>query len=86
MEMTAVDTNVIVRFLTRDDEGQFRKASALFASEVIYIPDSVWLETEWVLRHAYGYPASSINQAFRGLMGLPQVRVDDPTRLSLAVE
>ena len=84
--MTAVDTNVLVRFLTRDDPDQFRRAVALFNSETIHVPDTVWLETEWVLRFAYGYEPSAVITAFRGLLGLPQVRVTDATRLLLSIE
>ena len=84
--MTAVDTNVLVRFLTRDNAGQFRQAVALFNRETIHVPDTVWLETEWVLRFAYGYEPSSVTAAFRSLLGLPQVRVTDAARLLLAIE
>ncbi|MCP5410517.1 MAG: PIN domain-containing protein, partial [Chromatiaceae bacterium] len=51
--MIGVDTNVLVRLLTRDDEAQFRKALKLFQQEEIFIPKTVFLETEWVLRYAY---------------------------------
>ncbi len=84
--MTAVDTNVVIRFLTRDDANQFQQAVALFNRETIHIPDTVWLESEWVLRFAYGYDPSAVTQAFRGLLGLPQVRVTDADRLILAIE
>ena len=84
--MTAVDTNVVVRFLTRDDANQFQQAVALFDRETIHIPDTVWLETEWVLRYAYGYDASAVVTAFHGLLGLPQVRVTDAALLMRAIE
>jgi predicted nucleic acid-binding protein len=84
--MTAIDTNVAVRFLTRDDEDQFQKALALFNRDTVHIPDTVWLETEWVLRFAYGYDPAAVTKAFRELLGLSQVRVADTTRLLLAVE
>ena len=84
--MTAVDTNVIVRFLTRDDAAQFRRASALFSRDDIYIPDSVWLETEWVLRYAYGLDPTEVGHAFRNLMGLSQVLVSDRLRLIRAID
>jgi predicted nucleic-acid-binding protein len=35
--MLAVDTNVIVRYLTHDDAEQFAKASALIRSEDVYV-------------------------------------------------
>jgi predicted nucleic acid-binding protein len=84
--MTAVDTNVLVRFLTRDDAEQFQRAVALFERDTIHVPDTVWLETAWVLRFAYGYAPEAITKAFRSLLGLPQVRVTDPARLLLALE
>lgn len=83
--MIAVDTNVLVRFLTRDDEDQFQLALALIERENIHVPDTVWLETEWVLRFAYGYKPDAVVTAFRGLLGLPQVRVTDATRLLDAI-
>jgi predicted nucleic-acid-binding protein len=45
-KMIAIDTNVIVRFLTRDDEKQYQKSYRIFAdSKQIFIPISVILET-----------------------------------------
>ena len=53
--MLGVDTNVLVRFLVRDDEAQFEKAHKLIKREVaagrrVFIGQLVLLETEWVLR------------------------------------
>lgn len=84
--MTSVDTNIVVRFLTGDDHDRFRKAITLFNNETIFIPDTVWLETEWVLRFAYEFSPSAITQALRRLLGLPQVRVASASRLLLAVD
>lgn len=51
--MIAVDTNIVIRFLTRDDEQQYQQAYALFQHYQISIANTVFLETEWVLRYAY---------------------------------
>jgi predicted nucleic-acid-binding protein len=56
--MLAVDTNVMVRYLTGDDAEQFAKASALIRDEDIYVGTTVLLETEWVLRRGIGSAAS----------------------------
>ena len=48
--MLAVDTNIVVRYLTADHPEQFAKASALIRGEDIYVCTTVLLETEWVLR------------------------------------
>jgi predicted nucleic-acid-binding protein len=47
--MVAVDTNIIVRLLTQDDEAQYQKSLEIFQTQTIFIPDTVILETEWVL-------------------------------------
>jgi predicted nucleic-acid-binding protein len=84
--MTGADTNVLVRFLTRDDEDQFQKALAFVKREPVFVPDTVWLETEWVLRYAYGFDRAAIAKAFRDLLGLSQIHVEEPNRLLLAIE
>lgn len=84
--MIAVDTNIIVRLLTHDDEQQFRLAHAVFEMEAIFIPDTVLLETEWVLRFAYEFEAAEIQSAFIKLLGLPNIRVANPDLLAKAIE
>ncbi len=84
--MIAVDTNIIVRLLTHDDEQQFRLAHAVFEMEAVFIPDTALLETEWVLRFAYEFEAAEIQSAFVKLLGLPNVRVANPDLLAKAIE
>ena len=75
--MIAIDTNVIVRFLTRDDEQQYQKAYSLFThSTEIFISTTVILETEWVLRFSYGFSADSIIHALSGVVRLNNVSVE----------
>lgn len=80
--MVALDTKVRVRFLVRDDEVQFNSAHALFRDHDVLIPDSVLLEAEWVLRFAYEYPPESVCAAFRRVLGLKNVSVEDPARMA----
>jgi predicted nucleic-acid-binding protein len=75
--VVAVDTNVLVRLLTRDDERQFQASYSLLEREQIYIPDSVVLELEWVLRYAYGFSAANVCSALRKLLGLRNVHVSN---------
>ena len=83
--MIAVDTNIIIRLLTKDEPTQYEKSKQLFGSEEIFIPDTVLLESEWVLRHAYRFPPDQISAALRGLCGLPNVTLVDPERIALAL-
>lgn len=83
--MTALDTNVVVRFLVNDDAQQAQRARALIAAGNVHIPPTVLLETEWVLRSAYGFSASDILIFFRALLGLPGVSVGAPVQVASAL-
>ena len=80
--MIAVDTNIIVRLMTQDDAEQYQKAHHLFASNEIFIADSVILECEWVLRFAYHFDSVQINTAITKLFGLPNVHLNHPALLA----
>lgn len=73
--MVAVDTNIVVRLLTLDDESQFQKSWKIFQENDVFIPDTVILETEWVLRFAYKFKPDEICSALRKLFGLPNVHL-----------
>ena len=50
----AIDTNVLVRFLTEDDEAQAAAAARIMESaSVVWVSTIVLTETTWVLRRAY---------------------------------
>ena len=83
--MIAVDANLLVRILTNDDPNQARRAVKILKSDDIYIPKTVLLETEWVLRHAYEVGRSAIAVGFQKLLGLPNVSVEDPDSIYQAI-
>jgi predicted nucleic-acid-binding protein len=82
----AVDTDIVVRLLTGDDAAQLEHVRRLFEVEIILLPKTVVLETEWVLRCLYGLPPSDIVRALLGLVALPQVRCEDATAVSAALD
>ena len=84
--MIGVDTNILVRFFVRDDEPQFRKSLSILKEESVFIPDTVLLETEWVLRYTYGFSPKEIHQAFTDLPGLPKIHVTNPDLVLLSIE
>lgn len=84
--MVAVDTNIIVRFLVKDDLAQFQRAEKLLQEHDIYIPDTVLLETEWVLRFAYGLTPAAIQQGFLLLLGMENVHVRDAFAVKQALD
>ena len=83
--MTGIDTNIIIRFLTGDHPEQSAKAKSVFKNGGLFIPDTVLLESEWVLRHAYGFSPSAIHEAFTKLCGLPNVALTNPHRVMTAL-
>ena len=84
--MIAVDTNVVVRLLTGDDLVQLERARNLFTTETVFLPKTVVLETEWVLRRLYGLPAKDIALALSTLVALPQVRLEDAAAVIEALD
>lgn len=84
--MIAIDTNIIVRLLTKDDPKQYASSRKLFNNSEIYIPDTVILETEWVLRFAYDFEPSEICSAFRKLFGLPNVKLSNQFIIAQAID
>ncbi|MDP2786423.1 MAG: type II toxin-antitoxin system VapC family toxin [Sulfurimicrobium sp.] len=83
--MLAVDTNLLVRIVANDDPEQVRRATALFETELIFVPKTVLLETEWVLRYAYKLDSGVIAHALRAIAGLPNVTLENPAELALAL-
>ena len=83
--MIAIDTNIIVRLLVNDDAAQFQRAYKLFNKHDIFIADTVILETEWVLRFAYNFQPPQIADALTGLFGLPNVHINHPSLVALAI-
>lgn len=77
MEMIAADTNVVIRFLVDDHPVEGRRARQVFEDHRVLIPESVLLESEWVLRAVYGFPSGEISRAFRALLAMPSVTVDE---------
>ncbi|MCE2969429.1 MAG: type II toxin-antitoxin system VapC family toxin [Burkholderiales bacterium] len=84
--MIAVDTNVVVRLLVADDAAQARRATALFERGPVFIPVTVLLETEWVLRGAYALERTQINRLLHLLLGLPGVEMAEPEAVMRALE
>ena len=72
--MIAVDTNVVIRLLTGDDQDQATRARELFETETIWLPKTVILEAEWVLRRLYGLAKGRVAEALTALAALPNVR------------
>ena len=76
--MRAIDTDVLVRFLTKDDRERYARAKALIEGGEIFVATTVLLEAEWVLRRGYEYTRMDIVTAFRSFAGLPAITLENP--------
>lgn len=73
----AVDTNVLVRAVVRDDKKQAEVAARLLRSaDLLAVAGSSLCELVWVLRRAYGFSAAEVAAAIRALIGAGNVEVD----------
>lgn len=84
--MIAVDTNIVVRLLVNDDPGQARRAARLFTGNTVFVPKSVILETEWVLRGAYRLERAEVNAALRKFLALERLTIEDEEVVLEALE
>ncbi len=83
--MRAVDTNVLVRLLTRDDAAQVDAAEA-FVARGAWVSHLVLAETTWVLGAAYGLGHAAIAKAVEMLMSHETLTVQDGDAVAAALE
>jgi predicted nucleic-acid-binding protein len=82
--MRAVDTNVLVRLLVRDDRVQVAAAEDFVAAGA-WISHLVLAETVWVLDAVYGAPRRRIATAVEMLLDHRDLAVEDPETVAAAL-
>ena len=85
--MKAIDTNAVVRFLTKDDEKQARLVHHLFleteqSGGTLFISTAVILETMWVLSSVYQCSRQKIISAIENLMEMPILHLENRIALT----
>ncbi len=89
--MIGVDTNVLVRYLTRDEARQAKLASDFLELECSpeipgFLNDIVLCELVWVLEDVYGYERTQLAPVLEQLVRTVQLRVADTGRTWRAIE
>jgi predicted nucleic-acid-binding protein len=82
--MRAVDTNVLVRLLTRDDDEQTAAAEA-FVAQGAWVSQIVLVETLWVLESVYDVDAGGRARAVEMLLDHRELTVQDPDLVERAL-
>lgn len=88
--MIGIDTNVLVRFLIRDDQEQFERAQKIIRREAnrgepVFISHLVLLETEWVLRSRYKLSKAEILGAFSDLLSSVDLSLEEESSIEEAL-
>jgi predicted nucleic-acid-binding protein len=77
VSLRGIDTNVVVRLLLRDDPAQIEHVDALVSAGDLFVPFTVLIETEWVLRAVYELDRQTITMLLRSLAVIEGVSVPD---------
>ncbi len=88
--MPGLDTNVLVRWILDDDPRQAARVQQLFeeVSEQqlpLFVPSTVMLELEWVLRSRYKFDKSTVLGTFNALLETQELEFQDEPALERAL-
>lgn len=83
--MRAVDTNVLVRLVVRDDSAQLAKAEA-FVARGAWVSTVVLAETAWTLTSVYDLKPAAIALVVAGFLDNAHLALQDADAVSAALE
>jgi predicted nucleic-acid-binding protein len=89
--MPALDTNVLVRYVVQDDSAQLAAAKRLIGrcvaeGQSLFVPVTVALELEWVLRASFGYPRDDVLQTLSNLFSAAELSFESERALEVALQ
>ncbi|WP_213955725.1 type II toxin-antitoxin system VapC family toxin [Variovorax sp. dw_954] len=89
--MPALDTNVLIRYLVQDDEAQLATARKLIRKCVsegltLFVPVTVTLELEWVLRASFEYAKDDVMAALSSLFSAAELTFESEQALEVALQ
>ena len=83
--MRAVDTNVLVRLIARDDPGQTAYAET-FISAGAWVSTLALAEASWVLSSVYHLAPANLAKAIEMLLNHRDLVIQDPTAVAAALD
>jgi predicted nucleic-acid-binding protein len=85
--LNAIDTNIVVRVVTRDDPSQSERArAAVEDGGDVFVSASVILEAFWVLSRTYGLGRAQTAHALKKFAALETVVLEEPGRIMNALD
>lgn len=83
--MNALDTNVVARYILRDDPRQAEIATAILAGPC-FLSDTVLIELCWLLSSRYRVGRADLVATLRDLLLLPRLMVSDDALIGWAID
>ena len=85
--MIGVDTNILVRYLVKDDPGQTVRATDFLGKKRCFVLKSVLIEVVWVLSSSVGYNLSreTVHERLLHVLGLSSIETEDATNVAQAL-
>lgn len=88
--MPSLDTNILVRWLTNDDPEQCSAVTSLLkdashTGETLFVPITVLLEMEWVLRSRYKFGRDAITTALDALLSVSELEIQAEAAAEVAL-
>jgi len=89
--MPALDTNVLVRYVVQDDEVQLAAARRLIRKcvadgQTLFVPATVTLELEWVLRASFEYAKDEVMEVLSSLFSAAELTFESERALEVALQ
>jgi predicted nucleic-acid-binding protein len=84
--MIAIDTNILARIVTRDNPEQLEAARKLVKENACFVPVTVALELEWVLRSPYKLGVEIVADAFGRLLQVRNLHFEREPSIRRAID
>jgi predicted nucleic-acid-binding protein len=84
--MVVIDTNILVRYATRDDPQQASIATTFLCEHECLVLCTVLLELVWVLSSGYKLTRETIVERVRHILCLPTLSTENVDNVLLALE
>jgi predicted nucleic-acid-binding protein len=84
--MIAIDTNILVRIVTNDSPEQVQQAAKILSQHRIFIPKTVILELEWVLRFSYKLNLSVISTTVQTILSTDNFIIEQHSAITQALQ